>query len=120
MRALRAAGTTICEPCAAFDLEAPADTLSAVLAMLSGLGADVTGSDMDGAVCTVTGRMPVRLVPELTAALPGLTRGEGALWSRPGQDRPLRGAAVRRRRLDGNPLDYDEYLRFLSSRLPVS
>ncbi|MET8153681.1 GTP-binding protein [Actinoplanes sp. NPDC049668] len=120
LRALRTAGTVTCEPCAAFELEVPADTLSAVLGLLSGLGADVTGSDMSGAAWTVTGRLPVRLVPELTAALPGLTRGEGALWSRPGPDRPVRGAAVGRPRQDGNPLNYSEYLRFLSSRLPVS
>lgn len=57
---------------------------------------------------------------ELTTALPGLTHGEGALWTRPGADRPLRGVAPRRPRLHGNPLNYEEYLRFLSARLPVS
>ncbi|MEU7901324.1 hypothetical protein [Actinoplanes sp. NPDC049118] len=119
LRALRAAGTRICEPCAAFELEVPAATLSAVLGKLAGLGADVTGSEESGAAWTVTGDLPVRLVPELAAAVPGLTRGEGALSSRPGTDRPLRGTAVRRPRLDGNPLNYEEYLRFLSSRLPV-
>lgn len=52
---------------------------------------------------------------ELTTALPGLTHGEGALWTRPGADRPLRGVAPRRPRLHGNPLNYEEYLRFLSA-----
>jgi ribosomal protection tetracycline resistance protein len=120
LRALRAAGTRVCEPCAAFELEVPRATLSAVLGLLAGLGADVTGSVAAGASWTVTGHLPARLVTDLTAALPGLTHGEGALWSRPGPDRPLRRTAERRPRLDGDPLNYEEYLRFLSSRLPVT
>jgi ribosomal protection tetracycline resistance protein len=120
LRALRAAGTRVCEPCQAFEVEVPAVALSAVLGRLAGLGADVTGSAERAGSWAVTGLLPVRLMQELTAALPGLTHGEGALWSRPGPDRPLRGAAPHRPRLDGNPLHYEEYLRFLSSRLPVS
>lgn len=121
LRALRAAGTRVCEPCATFELEVPAATLSAVLGMLAGLGADVTDSVMgSGASWTVTGHLPVRLGTELAAAVPGLTHGEGALWTRPGPDRPLRGTAERRPRLDGDPLNYEEYLRFLSSRLPAT
>ena len=120
LRALRAAGTRVHEPCQAFELEVPAETLSAVLGRLAGLGADVSGSAERGSSWVVSGQVPARLVQALTTALPGLTHGEGALWTRPGEDRPLRGAAPRRPRLDGNPLNYEEYLRFLSSRLPVS
>ncbi len=120
MRALRAAGTRVCEPCQAFEAEVPAGVLSAVLGRLAVLGADVTGSAERGAAWVVTGLLPARLMHEFTAALPGLTHGQGALWSRPGPDRPLRGSAPRRPRTDGNPLHYEEYLRFLSSRLPVS
>jgi ribosomal protection tetracycline resistance protein len=121
LRALRAAGTRVCEPCSTFELEVPATTLSAVLGMLAGVGADVTDSVTNSAgAWTVTGNLPVRLGPDLAAALPGLTHGEGALWSRPGPDRPLRETAERRPRLDGDPLNYEEYLRFLSSRLPAT
>ncbi|MFI7544044.1 GTP-binding protein [Actinoplanes sp. NPDC049599] len=119
LRALRDAGTRVCEPCQAFEVEVPAEALSAVLGRLAGLGAEVTDSAERAGSWTVTGLLPVRLLPELTAALPGLTHGEGTLASRPGPDRPVRGAAPRRPRLDGNPLHYQEYLRFLSSRLPA-
>jgi ribosomal protection tetracycline resistance protein len=120
LRALRAAGTRVCEPCQAFEVEVPAATLSAVLGRLGAMGADVTGSAERAAGWVVTGVLPARLMHELTAALPGLTHGEGALWSHPGPDRPLGGPAPQRARLDGNPLNYDEYLRSLSSGLPVS
>lgn len=49
-------------------------------------------------------------------ALPGLSRGEGSWWSHPGGDRPVRGPVPARMRSDGNPLNRDEYLRFLASR----
>ena len=120
LRALRAAGTRVYEPCQAFEAEVPAGALSAVLGRLAVLGADITGSAERGDSWVVTGLLPARLTHELTGALPGLTHGEGALWSRPGAGRPLRGPAPQRPRLDGNPLNYEEYLRFLSSRLPVS
>jgi len=120
LRALQAAGTRVYEPCQAFEAEVPAGVLSAVLGRLAALGADITGSAERGDSWVVTGVLPARLTHELTAALPGLTHGEGALWSRPGADRPLRGPAPQRPRLDGNPLNYEEYLRFLSSRLPVA
>ena len=116
LRALRDAGTHVCEPCQSFEAEVPAGSLSAVLGRLAVLGADVTGSAERGPSWVVTGLLPTRLMHELTAALPGLTHGEGALTSRPGPDRPLRGPAPRRPRLDGNPLHYGEYLRFLGSR----
>jgi ribosomal protection tetracycline resistance protein len=119
LRALRAAGTRVYEPCQAFEADVPAGALSAVLGRLAVLGADVTGSAERGDSWVVTGLLPARLTHELTGALPGLTHGEGALWSRPGADRLLRGPAPQRPRLDGNPLNYEEYLRFLSSRLPV-
>jgi len=64
----------------------------------------------------VVAELPVRLVQEFTAALPGLTRGEGAVWSHPGTDRPVRGAIPVQERFDGNPLNDDEYMRYLSQR----
>lgn len=120
LRALHAAGTRVYEPCQSFEAEVPPGALSAVLGRLAVLGADVTGSVERGPSWVVTGLLPARLTHELTGALPGLTHGEGALWSRPGADRPLRGTAPHQPRRDGNPLNYEEYLRFLSSRLPVS
>ena len=119
-RALHRAGTRLCEPCLSFEAEVPAPVLSAVLGRLAVLGADVGGSAERGSSWLVSGLLPARRWSELSTALPALTHGEGALWSRPGPDRPLRTPAPDRPRADGNPLNYQEYLRFLSSRRPMS
>ncbi|WP_049580573.1 elongation factor G [Streptomyces sp. SBT349] len=116
LRALRAAGSRVHEPCQSVEIEIPRDVLGGVVGALAALGADITGSGERGASWLVTAELPARLVQELTAALPGLTHGEGALWSRPGADRPVRGRPPRRERFDGNPLNYEEYLRFLANR----
>ncbi len=114
MQALRAAGTQVYEPCHHFEAEIPGDVLSPVLSHLAGLGADVAQSADAGPNWLVTGQIPARLVAEFTRALPGLTRGEGAWWSQPAGDRPVRGQVPVRARTDGNPLDREEYLRFLA------
>jgi ribosomal protection tetracycline resistance protein len=116
MRALKAAGTRVYEPCQSVEIEAPADALSAVVGLLTTLGADIAQPMQSGASWLVTAEMPPRVVQKLTAALPGVTHGEGVLWSRPGSDRPVRGTFPFRERFDGNPLNHDEYLRFLADR----
>jgi ribosomal protection tetracycline resistance protein len=116
LRALQDAGTRVHEPCQAVEVELPADTLTAVLGKLLGLGAEISRSTERGPSWVVAGELPARLVHRFTAALPGLTRGEGALWTAPGADRPVRGPAPLRPRTDGNPLNRAEYLRFLSNR----
>jgi ribosomal protection tetracycline resistance protein len=115
MRALEAAGCDVYEPCHAFEAEIPGDVLSAVISHLSALGADLRQSAEAGQAWLVTGEIPARLVQEFIRALPGLSRGEGVWWSHPGGDRPVRGAAPVRERRDGNPLNREEYLRFLAN-----
>jgi ribosomal protection tetracycline resistance protein len=114
MRALQAAGSQVYEPCHSFEAEVPGDVLSAVIGHLGALEADITQSAEAGASWLVTGEIPARLVQDFTKALPGLTRGEGVWWSRPGGDRPVRGRVPVRGRYDGNPLNRDEYRRFLA------
>ena len=116
LRALRAAGTRVQEPGQAFELEIPAGVLSGVLGKLLNLGAEISQSAERGPSWVLEGQLPARLVHEFTAALPGLSHGEGAMWTRPGADRPVRGPAPTRARLDGNPLNREEYLRFLAGR----
>ncbi|RLL70252.1 GTP-binding protein [Streptomyces sp. Z26] len=130
LRALRSAGSRVYEPCRAVEAEVPPDTLSGVVGALAALGAEVTGTAPRDAgqergrgrdagadaPWLVTAELPARLVQHVTEALPGLTRGEGAAWSGPGTDRPVRGTPPRRARTDGDPLRYDAYLRFLSDR----
>nr|WP_223290920.1 TetM/TetW/TetO/TetS family tetracycline resistance ribosomal protection protein [Streptomyces avicenniae] len=116
LRALADAGTRVHEPCQAVEVELPADAVGDVVGLLAGLGAEVGVAEPRGAVWAVEAEMPVGPLQRLVGALPGLTGGQGALWTRPGTDRPVRGTAPRRARTDGNPLDAVEYLRFLSDR----
>jgi ribosomal protection tetracycline resistance protein len=116
MRALQAAGIRVYEPCHSFEVEVPSDVLSNVIGNLTSLGADIAQSTDSGNVWLVTGEIPARQVQEFAAALPGLSHGEGVLWSHPGTDRPVRGTLPTRERSDGNPLNYDEYMRFLANR----
>ncbi|MBB5936357.1 GTP-binding protein [Streptomyces zagrosensis] len=131
--ALAGAGCQVYEPYHAFELEVPPVVLSAVLGVLSGLGAEVTESAPSGAPTSgagagtgsqsvdagqwcVRGALPARQVSAIQRRLPGLTGGEGVWWSRPSGDRAVTGVIPRRERTDGNPLDRAEYLRHLSLR----
>jgi ribosomal protection tetracycline resistance protein len=115
MRALNEAGTRVYEPCNTLEVEVPGDVLGTVMGYLSTHEVDITKSEQLGPdFWLITGEIPARLVQEVTVALPGLTRGEGALFTYPGSDRPLRGEPPVSPRTDGNPLNYEEYMRFLS------
>ncbi|WP_346012263.1 translation factor GTPase family protein [Streptomyces sp. SID3343] len=117
MRALKVAGTRVHESCQSAEIEVPADALGPVVGFLGTIGADVTGSVEENAASWLVGAdLPARVLPELTRALPGLTHGEGTVWSQPGGSRPVHGPIPLRERLDGNPLDRDAYLRFLADR----
>ena len=116
LRALREAGSAVHEPGCSVEVEAPNDALSAVTGLLLSLGADLDAAVESGSAWLVRGDIPARSLPDLAVALPGLTRGEGSTWHEPGPARRVRGPAPTRARTDGNPLDRDEYLRFLSNR----
>jgi ribosomal protection tetracycline resistance protein len=112
--ALRRAGTDVYEPLHAFDLEIPPDCVGPVLAALSRHEAQVSESAAAGSVWRVRGEVPLRRIPTLRHALPGLTRGEAAWVAVPGGDRRLPpGEAPTAPRHDGNPLDQETYLRYL-------
>jgi ribosomal protection tetracycline resistance protein len=115
MRALRSAGTSVYEPCHSFELEAPDDSLSSILRLLSLHEARVEKVEkLRGNTQTVFGAIPVRLAQSVTASLSGLTGGEGSLMVFPGADRRVTRDFPTRLRTDGNPLNYDEYMRYLT------
>ncbi|MET7746284.1 translation factor GTPase family protein [Streptomyces sp. NPDC005385] len=116
MRALRDAGTVVYEPSYDIEVEVPQDAVSGVTGLLHSFGADVSNSVETPQGWKLTGNMPAKLLHEFGIALPGLTHGEGMLWNEPGEDRVVRGRFPDRDRVDGNPLNYDEYLRFLANR----
>ncbi len=116
MRAMRIAGTQVYEPCHSLEIEIPPDVVGSLIGYLIARGGDITQSVDRGTSWLVAAELPARLVQEFTAALPGLSRGEGVVWSHPGTDRPVRGAIPIQERFDGNPLNYDEYMRYLAQR----
>ncbi|MEU4742275.1 GTP-binding protein, partial [Actinosynnema sp. NPDC023658] len=116
LRALERAGSAVHEPGHAVEVEVPDDSLSAVTGLLISLGADLGTAVESGSGWVVPGDVPARALHDLASALPGLTRGEGSVWHEPGPARRVRGPAPTRARTDGNPLDREEYLRFLSNR----
>ena len=116
MRALRRAGTVVCEPIHRFRLEVPADTLRAVLPVLARLDA-VPGTPLPrGSSYLVEGEVPAARVHELQQRLSALTRGEGVLESAFDRYQPVRGPVPTRPRTDHNPLDRKEYLRHVLRR----
>jgi ribosomal protection tetracycline resistance protein len=116
MRALRRAGTVVCEPIHRFRLEVPDDTLGAVLPVLAGLDAVPRTPVPRGSSYLVEGEVPAARVHELQQRLSALTRGEGVLESALDRYQPVRGPVPTRPRTDHNPLDRKEYLRHVLRR----
>ncbi|MGW5656714.1 GTP-binding protein [Streptomyces humi] len=116
--ALRRAGTRVHEPMHRFRLEAPVDTLGALLPVLTRLGALPRRTDTLGALCVLEGAVPAARVHRLEQLLPGLTRGEGELESAFDHYAPVaRGTVPERPRTDHNPLDRKEYLLNVTGRV---
>ncbi|WP_127503294.1 elongation factor G [Actinoplanes solisilvae] len=107
MQALTRAGTVVCEPVLRFRLDGPADTLGAVLGVL---GRYVESPSVEGPAFVVEGRLPASRLREVELAVPGLTRGEGALETSFDSYRPVSRPYPIRPRWDNNPLDRREYL----------
>ncbi|WP_245674337.1 elongation factor G [Actinoplanes rectilineatus] len=87
--ALADAGLRVHEPAYRLELEIPDDTLSAVIGMLAGLAAEVGQITTAADGWRVAAVLPARLLSTVARRLPGLTRGEGALWHSPGGDLPV-------------------------------
>ncbi|MFF2204704.1 GTP-binding protein [Streptomyces sp. NPDC058145] len=116
--ALRRAGTLVHEPMHRFRLEAPADTLGALLPALARLGAVPRNTGARGQACVLEGAVPAARVRELEQRLPGLTRGEGELETAFDHYAPVaRGPVPERARTDHNPLDRKEYLLNVTRRV---
>jgi ribosomal protection tetracycline resistance protein len=90
-RALKQAGTVVCEPMASVRVELPAARTGAVLSRLARLGADVEAPLPHGDLSIVLTTLPSAKVRSLQEQLPGLTSGEGVLEAGFGGYRPVRG-----------------------------
>jgi ribosomal protection tetracycline resistance protein len=114
MRALQQAGTEVHEPCHTFELDVPADTVSAVLSALIAHEAEIDASEGGTTAWTLRGSLPARTVQDLEKVLPAMTHGEAVWLARPAGDRPARQRPEPRERTDGNPSDLGAYLRYLA------
>lgn len=114
--AIARAGTWVCEPLAELNLEMPSQTSHAVLAVLSRLGARVTGQFSAGGVAQIGAVLPVARVRTLRHGLPGLTMGEGVLETRPGGYQPVGENPPTRPRSRPSPVDRDAWLAWLTRR----
>ncbi|MFJ9864026.1 GTP-binding protein [Streptomyces sp. NPDC101165] len=118
IEALRRAGTQVYEPMHRFRIEAPADTLGALLPVLARLGAVAESAEAHGREGVLAGAVPAARVHELEQRLPGLTRGEGELESAFAHYAPVtRGPLPERPRTDHNPLNRKEYLLNVTRRV---
>jgi ribosomal protection tetracycline resistance protein len=114
MRALTEAGTEIHEPCHAFELDVPTDTVSAVLSALIAAEAEIEVSEGGTSSWSLRGNLPARAVQDVEKTLPALTRGEAVWLSQAAGDRLVRSRPARRERTDGNPAELEQYLRYLA------
>ncbi|WP_069768779.1 translation factor GTPase family protein [Streptomyces sp. LUP30] len=116
--ALRRAGTRVHEPMHRFRVEAPADTLGALLPVLAGLRAVPRTTDVRGARCVLEGAVPAARVHGLEQRIPALTRGEGEWESGFDHYAPVvHGTLPERPRTDHNPLHREEYLLRVTGRV---
>ena len=111
VEALRRAGSQVYEPMHRFRVEAPADTLAALLPVLAALRAVPRTTETQGSLCVLEGDVPAAQVHGLERQLPGLTRGEGEWESAFDHYAPVaHGIVPERARTDHNPLNRKEYL----------
>jgi len=89
--ALRRAGTTVCAPVSAFEVEAPASRMSQLLQELHAVGATPELPEVGATRCRITGILPTSHVHTFEQRLPGLTHGEGFFFSWPVGYEPVHG-----------------------------
>jgi ribosomal protection tetracycline resistance protein len=114
MQALERAGTVVCEPTVQASIEAPTDTVGAIVSALTRLGGAVETVSPPAEFSTVTASLPAARAGDLQRRVPGLTRGEGVFDSSFAGYEPVRGDPPARRRTTPNPLKLDEYMMHLA------
>jgi ribosomal protection tetracycline resistance protein len=108
--ALSRAGTIICEPVDRFYIEAPAESLHRVLAVLAKCGAVARDSAIVGGVARLEGTVASALIQGIQQQLPGLTGGLGTMETSFDHHAPATGPARRRQRSGADPFNASEYL----------
>jgi ribosomal protection tetracycline resistance protein len=110
MQALLIAGTEVCEPVEAFDLEIPEDTFGAVTGALVNARATMRNAFRDGASYRIICEIPTAELRAVEQQLPALTRGDGSWVSSFAGHVPVTGDAPIRARVGPKPLNRAHYL----------
>ncbi len=110
MRALCRAGTEVCEPVEAFDLEIPEDTFGVVSGALMHARAAMHNAFRDGSSYRIVGEIPTAELHALEQQLPSLTRGDGGWLASFAGYIPVAGDAPSRPRIGPQPLNRVQYL----------
>ena len=110
MQALLGAGTEVCEPIEAFDLEIPEDTFGAVSGALLNARATMRNAFREGASYRIICAIPTAELRAVEQQLPSLTRGDGSWVSTFAGYVPVTGDAPIRARIGPQPLNRAHYL----------
>lgn len=110
MRALEAAGATVCEPFETLDLEVPEDTFGAVCGVLINARATMRNVFREGASQRIITEIPTAELRAVEQQLPGLTHGDGGWTSSFAGYVPVTGEPPVRARTGPNPLNRAHYL----------
>jgi len=108
--ALSAAQTVICEPFDRIDLEAPAETLNGLLALLAKSGVSTTNSVIANGVVRLEGTVASAMIQGIQQQLPGLTSGMGTMEASFDHYAPMHGPQRSRPRSGADPFNQTEYL----------
>jgi ribosomal protection tetracycline resistance protein len=108
--AIARAGTEVCEPIDAIELEIPEDTFGQVYGALINARATIAATYRQGTTHLITGNVPSAELRGLEQQLPGLTRGDAGWQTSFAGYRPVIGPAPVRARIGPNPLNRAEYI----------
>ncbi|MFL5966574.1 MAG: GTP-binding protein [Gaiellaceae bacterium] len=111
MQALEHARVAVCEPTVRATIEAPLDTVGALLPALARLGAVAEPPLLQSKLGTIDAVLPAARADELQRQLPALTRGEGVLDSSFAGYQPVGAERPTRPRMTPDPRNRGEYVR---------
>jgi len=110
MRALRIAGTEVCEPVDELDIDVSEDMLGAVCGALVNARGTIRDVVLDGASRRIICAIPTAELRAVERHLPRLTRGDGEWASSFAGFVPVTGEVPTRARVGPDPLSWEHYL----------
>ncbi len=115
--ALKQAGTRVYEPVHRFELQAPVESLPAVLVALNSSRATVSEHGLHADLSVLTGTIPASAVHEISQKLPKLTRGEGLFVTEFESYEPYPGTPPVRTRHGVDPYNREQYMLHALGRI---